>query len=446
MHPTATESLPTSRATILERFGTVRARTLSLVESLSEGALNRVHDPLMSPIVWDLGHIATFEDLWLAQNAFGTPPLREGLGRIYDPFTAPRSERGELPYLRSEVCLGYMQAVRDRTLELLDTADLSPDGGPLLAGGLVYEMILRHEQQHSETILQTLQLMAGEAYKPARAYAVADSLEGGRPTDMLLVPEGPFEMGETSRFGGPGFTYDNERPRHEVDVAAFYIDATPVTNGDFIAFIEDGGYERLELWSAAGRRWLDMGRRLPRYWSHDGAGYAVRSFDTVDAVDTALPLCHVCWHEAEAFARYIGKRLPTEAEWEKAASWEGSAPAKRIYPWGDAPPSRELANLDQLAFGPAPGGAYPKGASPCGALQMTGDVWEWTASGFQPYPGFEAFPYREYSEEFFGGPYRVLRGGAWATQPDAVSNTFRNWDYPERRQIFSGFRCARDAT
>jgi gamma-glutamyl hercynylcysteine S-oxide synthase len=444
MNPTATESLPTSRATILERFGRARARTLSLVESLSEDALNRVHDPLMSPVVWDLGHIATFEDLWLAQNTFGVPPLREGLDRVYDPFTASRSERGELPYLRSEVCLGYMQAVRDRTLELLETADLSPDGGPLLAGGFVYEMILRHEQQHSETILQTLQLMAGDEYTPRPAYAVAESV-AGRPTDMLLVPEGPFEMGDDSPFGGPGFTYDNERPRHEVDLAAFYIDPTPVTNGDFIDFIEDGGYERLELWSAAGRRWLDRGRRLPRYWSRDGDGFAARSFDTVEAVDPDLPLCHVCWHEAEAIARYAGKRLPTEAEWEKAASWDGSARAKRVYPWGDAPANRELANLDQLAFGPAPAGAYPEGASPCGALQMTGEVWEWTASGFDPYPGFQAFPYREYSEEFFGGPYRVLRGGAWATQPDAVSNTFRNWDYPERRQIFAGFRCAKDA-
>jgi gamma-glutamyl hercynylcysteine S-oxide synthase len=443
MLPIATESLPTSRATILARFEAARARTLSLVEQLSEDALNRVHDPLMSPIVWDLGHIAEFEDLWLAQNAFGAPPLREGLENVYDPFNAPRSERGELPYLRSDDCLAFMDAVRKRTTELLETADLTPDGGPLLAGGLVYEMILRHEMQHSETILQTLQLVESEAYSPPRAYAVPAA--GDRPAEMVLVPGGAFPMGTDSPFGGPGFTYDNERPAHETHVAAFFIDPTPVTNGDYIEFVEDGGYERLELWSAAGRRWLERGRRLPRYWSRDGAGFAVRSFDTVAAVDPDLPLCHVCWHEADAFARWAGKRLPTEAEWEKAASWDVSARAKRIYPWGDAAPSDELANLDQLAFGPAPAGAYPEGASPCGALQMAGDVWEWTSSGFEGYPGFEAFPYREYSEEFFGGPYKVLRGGAWATQPGAVSNTFRNWDYPERRQIFAGFRCAKDA-
>lgn len=444
MHPTATESLPTSRAIILERLGRVRERTLSLVESLSEDALNRVHDPLMSPVVWDLGHIATFEDLWLAQNTFGEPPLRAGLGQVYDPFNAPRSERGELPYLRSEDCIRYMETVRARTVELLESADLGPDAEPLLAGGLVYEMILRHEQQHSETMLQTLQLMEGGEYTPDRA-GDGTPAASGRPRDMLLVPEGPFEMGAQSALGGNGFSYDNERPQHVAEVAAFYIDPTPVTNGDFIAFIEDGGYERPELWSEQGRRWLEKGRRLPRYWSRDGYDFAVRSFDTVESAEPDRPLCHVSWYEADAFARYAGKRLPTEAEWEKAASWDGSGQVKRAYPWGDAAATPELANLDQLTFGTASAGAYREGASPCGAQQMLGDVWEWTASSFEAYKGFEAFPYPEYSEEFFGGPYRVLRGGAWATQPEAVSNTFRNWDYPERRQIFAGLRCAKDA-
>jgi gamma-glutamyl hercynylcysteine S-oxide synthase len=442
MPSTATESLrTTSRAVTAARLEAARARTLALVESLSERALNRVHDSLLSPIVWDLGHIATFEDLWLAQNAFGAAPLREGLGRVYDPFTAPRSERGRLPYLRSSDCIDYMRAVRDRVLELLASADLSADAGPLLAGGFVYEMVLRHEQQHSETILQTLQTIPGGDYRPPRAYKVAT--EGAtRPTEMLPVPEGPFVMGAQAALAGGRFAYDNERPRHEVEVGAFLIDPTPVTNGDFIAFIADGGYERPELWSEGGRRWLERGRRLPRYWEPNGDGFSMRSFDRAEPVDPDRPLCHVSWHEADAFARYAGKRLPTEAEWEKAASWGGRA--KRAYPWGDAPPTHELANLDQLAFAPAPAGGYPGGASPCGAVQMVGDVWEWTASGFEGYPGFEPFPYREYSEEFFGGPYRVLRGGSWATQSDAVTNTFRNWDYPERRQIFAGLRCAKD--
>jgi iron(II)-dependent oxidoreductase len=155
---------------------------------------------------------------------------------------------------------------------------------------------------------------------------------------------------------------------------------------------------------------------------------------------------HVCWYEADAYARWSGKRLPTEAEWEKAASWDAPAGRKRRYPWGDESPDHDRANLGQRRFGPDPVGSHPRGVSAYGCHQMLGDVWEWTASDFEPYPGFVSFPYREYSEVFFGPEYKVLRGGSWATHPRAVRSTFRNWDYPIRRQIFAGFRCARDAT
>jgi iron(II)-dependent oxidoreductase len=160
------------------------------------------------------------------------------------------------------------------------------------------------------------------------------------------------------------------------------------------------------------------------------------------------PVQHVCWHEADAYARWAGKRLPTEPEWEKAASWPpdgGGGATKRRYPWGNTDPTPELANLGQRHFGPAPAGAYPAGASAYGVEQLVGDVWEWTSSDFEAYPGFSSFPYREYSEVFFGSGYKVLRGGSWATDPVAVRTTFRNWDLPMRRQIFAGFRCARDA-
>jgi len=159
------------------------------------------------------------------------------------------------------------------------------------------------------------------------------------------------------------------------------------------------------------------------------------------------PVQHVCWYEADAYARWAGRRLPTEAEWEKAASW-GSDGHKRPYPWGDEDPGPHLANLDQRHFRPAPVGAYPRGATPGaagGCHHLLGDVWEWTSSDFEPYPGFRSHPYREYSEVFFGSGYKVLRGGSWATSPLAVRTTFRNWDHPIRRQIFAGFRCARDS-
>ena len=154
---------------------------------------------------------------------------------------------------------------------------------------------------------------------------------------------------------------------------------------------------------------------------------------------------HVSWYEADAYARWLGARLPTEAEWEKAAAFDATRGEPRPLPWGGDPPGPGRANLDQLAFGPAPAGAYPAGASACGALGMVGDCWEWTAGEFAGYPGFSPFPYRQYSQIFFGGGYRVLRGGSWATRTRTARNTFRNWDHPQRRQIFAGFRCARDA-
>jgi gamma-glutamyl hercynylcysteine S-oxide synthase len=429
----------TTAAGLAGRLEEVRARTLLLIEGVSEKALNEVHDPLMSPIAWDLGHIATFEDLWLAQNSFGREPLRDDLGRVYDPFTAPRSERGALPYLRVDAALRHMEQVRTRVLDLLEHADLGESGGPLLADGYVYEMVLRHEQQHSETILQTLQIMTSALYEPPcrRPLPAREPVKAG----MAFVPAGPFEMGAPAQ----GFAYDNERPRHARDVGAFLIDRVPVTNGELIEFIEDGGYARPQLWGRASWEWRERENvTLPRYWSRRDGAFAVRSFGTEAAVDPALPACHVSWHEADAFARWADKRLPTEAEWEKAAAWDAAGGHSRMHPWGDEPVNGRVANLGQLAFSPAPSGAYAAGDSPSGMRQALGDVWEWTASSFEPYDGFRAFPYSEYSEEFFGGPYRVLRGGSWATQPDAVSNTFRNWDHPERRQIFAGFRCARD--
>jgi iron(II)-dependent oxidoreductase len=414
---------PVSRESIAQRLEAVRARTMLLVEPLSDDTLNTVHSPLMSPIVWDLGHIATFEDLWLAHSAFGATMLRERLGDVYDPNAAPRSERGGLPYLRSEDGFRYMDEVRERVLDLLAGADLSAGSTPLLRDGFVFEMVLRHEQQHTETILQTLQLMTADEYAAPRQWA----LPGPEPVDagMALVPAGPFQMGADT----VGFAYDNERPRHAREVGAFRIDRVPVTNGEFIGFIEDGGYEHRHWWSPEGWAWrVEEGAAAPAYWQRDGGSWLVRCFAEWSELDPALPVCHVSWFEADAFARWAGKRLPTEAEWEKGAA--GAVAAH--------------ANLDQLAFGCAPAGAYATGASNFGLRQALGDVWEWTASGFDAYDGFEAFPYPEYSQDFFGGPFKVLRGGSWATQADAVTVTFRNWDYPRRRQIFAGFRCAAD--
>ena len=425
--------------TIAERLLEARARTLLLVAPLTDDELRAQHDPLMSPILWDLGHIAHFEELWLTRNLDGPIEFVEMPG-MFNPFEHPRSQRGALPLPGIRDCRGLMDEIRGRVLSRLAVTDLD-DGNPLLRDGYVYQMVLQHEYQHNETILQTLQLKQGRDYTPVARFGLPAAAAVPRG-DMVCFPGGRVEIGTEDRTAA----YDNERPRHQAEVAPFWIDRHPVTNGDFVVFIAAGGYQTREYWSEAGWRWLqESGATAPKHWTWRDGVWMTRSMDQAGPVDQRHPVCHVCWHEAEAFARFAGKRLPTETEWETAASWDPVTATKRTYPWGDEPADRTLANLDQLGFGTAPVGAYPRNVSPIGCSGMIGDVWEWTASDFGPWPGFESFPYREYSEVFFGDEYKVLRGGSWATRPGAVRNSFRNWDYPIRRQIFSGFRCARDA-
>jgi iron(II)-dependent oxidoreductase len=427
--------------TIAERLLEARARTLLIVAPLTDEELRLQHDPLMSPILWDLGHIAHFEELWLTRNLDGPIEFVEMPG-MFNPFEHPRSKRGALPLPGLRECRGIMDEIRGRVLARLAHVDLERPN-PLLHDGYVYNMVLQHEYQHNETILQTLQLKQGHPYIPYARYELPDAPPGHPAAlrEMVRFPGGVVEIGTDDRSAA----YDNERPRHRVEIAPFHIDVNPVTNGDFLVFIAAGGYGTREYWSEAGWKWLnESGASAPKYWTLGEDGWTTRVMDRDMPVDPSHPVCHVCWYEAEAFARFAGKRLPTEIEWETAASWDPSTGTKRTYPWGETPVDRHLANLDQLGFGTAPVGAYRGNLSPLGCYGMIGDVWEWTASDFGPWPGYQSFPYKEYSEVFFGTDYKVLRGGSWATRPGAVRNTFRNWDYPIRRQIFSGFRCARD--
>ena len=445
MAPPVTQISPPERAATLSRqrcaalLADARSRTLELIEGVSEPDLDRVHDKLMSPLVWDLGHIAAFEDLWLCQRAGGLDPLEPDLAIVYDASETPRVDRGDLPYLRHGEALEYMEAVRERALDVLDRVDFDDPSHVLNHRAFVWQMLVQHEHQHNETMLQTLMLAAPGTRSPRRLETPGSAV-AATPGDMARVGAGPFSMG--ADLSGD-FTYDNERPLHEVELAAFDIDVLPVTNGQFADFVADGGYARRSLWAPDGWAWRQS-RDItgPLYWTADGGE---RSFDRIERIDPSMPVMYVSWHEADAFARWAGKRLPAEAEWEKAASWDPAAGRKLRFPWGDSEPTPDLANLDQLAFGPAAAGAYPAGASPYGVLGMIGDAWEWTSTPLGGYPGFEAFPYPEYSQVFFGPDYKVLRGGSWATRPGAIRGTFRNWDYPGRRQIHCGFRCARDA-
>jgi iron(II)-dependent oxidoreductase len=352
-----------------------RERTLALIAGLSDEDLERVHSPIMSPLVWDLGHIAAYEDLWLAHRHAGLELLRPDLTECYDAFETPRAVRGEIEALGPAAARDYLAAVRARTATAL--------AGSGIGDGAVYEMVLRHELQHSETMRQTMAiaglLTPGEQAKIDAPLRVLEAAE-----EWVAIPAGPFAMGA----GLQGFAYDNERPRHTVNVPAFQLARHPVSNGSWMHFSEGGGYERREWWSAEGWAWKEE--------------YDITHHSAVAAGRAEAPACHISWFEADAFARAHGARLPTEAEWEKAARREQGAP------------------------------------------EAIGSVWEWTSSTFHGYPGFTAYPYREYSEVFFGEDYRVLRGGSWATHPRVATPTFRNWDLPQRRQIFAGVRLAGD--
>lgn len=415
-----------------------RARTHALLEPIADGDQARQVDPLMSPLCWDLAHIGHYEELWLLREITDAPATDQQMDDTYDAFLHPRSERTSLPLLDPTGALAFDAEIRNRVLADLDQVEFNPDN-PLLADAYVYGVVVQHEQQHIETMLATLQLMEGDGFR-APSLAEFPNPPESLPADVEL-PGGAFIMGTDDE----PWAYDNERPAHEVELAPFAIDTTPVTNAAYDEFVTAGGYDDPQWWNPQGWKWRQEASLVaPQFWFEDGTllRYGHRIARRGDE-----PVQHVGWYEADAYARWAGKRLPTEAEWEYAASWDPTTATKTRWPWGNDAPTPERAHLalgGDEHWGPAPVGTHPAGASPAGVHDLIGNVWEWTASDFDGYPGIVAFPYLEYSEVFFGGEYKVLRGGSWAVHPSALRATFRNWDYPIRRQIFSGFRGARD--
>ncbi|WP_019929445.1 ergothioneine biosynthesis protein EgtB [Nocardia sp. BMG111209] len=428
-----TERLRSEIAEVLTR---ARARTAGLTDCVDEADLVAQHSRLMSPLVWDLAHIGNQEELWLVRDVGSRQPVRADIDQLYDAFRHPRADRPALPLLDPAEARGYVATVRDKVWDVLSDSPLR--GSRLISDGFAFGMIAQHEQQHDETMLATHQLRTGEPVLSAPPPPVALTPLTGE----VVVPAGEFEMGTSTE----PWALDNERPAHPVSVPGFAIDVAPITNAQYEDFIADGGYRRRELWSERG--WAhrsEAGLEAPQFWRLDSDNrWWRRVFGAMTPIRPNQPVVHVCWFEAEAYATWAGKRLPTEAEWEKAARFDPATGRSRRYPWGDEAPDETRANLGQRHLEPADVGAYPAGVSALGVHQLIGDVWEWTSSGFHDYPGFAAFPYREYSEVFFGGDYRILRGGSFGADPVAVRSTFRNWDHPIRRQIFAGFRLARD--
>ena len=417
-----------TRADIRTAFEDARARTEKLLAPLDEDTLRQHSLPLLS----ELAGIAYFEELWLLRNLSAQQPIAERHDELYGVLALARVGARHAP-LRPAAVRTYAADVRERALAALEEVDF--DGSALLRRGFVFGLVLQHELEHQETMLEALEAWDDE-------YPLPDD-ESPEPAprgpDEVRVAEGSFVLGSV----GEPWAYDNELVPHEVELRTFWIDRVPVTNRSYAEFVEDGGYRSESLWAPEGWTWIrESGVTAPWSWTPSDGGWKRSRFGRAEPLPHDEPVQHVSWYEADAFARWAGKRLPTETEWERAAGWDERL-GKSRYPWGGEWVGYE-ANLGWSRFSPAPAGSYAGGQSPSGCLQMAGDVWEWTSSHFHPYPGFVAFPQAEYSEAFFGERHRVLRGGSWATAPRVARTSFRRWDTPESRRLFAGFRCARD--
>lgn len=419
------------QAAIWQHLTESRAQTLRLFESINTEIFCLQADPDFSPAGWHLGHIGYTEGLWLLEREAGCPPLFPEYRRLFAADGLPKAERRHLPSF-AEIC-DYLNQIRDRVWDYLQIA-------PLESRAWLWYWLVQHESQHCETIIWVLQLhhqhrglavgLTPSALQTQQeSYPQRDNTSP--PEDMIYIEGGPFLLGND----GPE-ALDNEKKSHWVDVQPFWIDPFPVTQCQFQHFIESGGYQNRQFWSEIGWRWLqDNPVCLPTHW--------------VETDGDNLPVCGVSWYEAEAFARFVGKRLPTEVEWEKAACWspESLNPAdaqtsKRPFPWGNQPPTADTCNHGGFNRGTTPVDQHPLGKSAYGCYDLLGNVWEWTNTWFHPFPEFEPYPYKGYSMAYFDHRHRVLKGGSWATHRPVLRGAFRNWYEPRIRSHFAGFRCA----
>jgi gamma-glutamyl hercynylcysteine S-oxide synthase len=414
------------KETFFRAFSQCRAKTLALFDGIDEATFCCQPHPDFSPIGWHLGHIAYTESLWLLERSAGLPCLFPEYRKLFAADGLPKKERVKLPNL--EEIRYYLDTVREKVLHYLELADVEQQE-PL------WRFILQHESQHSEIISFVLELSKQERGEEKRERERVR--HGGKlpsfphsPHDlseMIQIPAGEFEMGDDSVDA-----LDNEQPLHRVYLETYSIDRYPVTCTQYRAFMTAGGYENPGWWSKAGWEWLQTEQvTQPLYWCEN-------------PMWNNHPVCGVSWYEAEAYSRFVGKRLPTEAEWEKAASWDAQAYCRRIYPWGNEEPTLKHCNHDNFIRKTTPVDAFSIGQSPYGLYDALGNVWEWTASWFDGYPGFQSYPYIGYSQVYFDQQHRVLKGGSWATRPWGLRCSFRNWYHPCVRQILAGFRCAAD--
>jgi gamma-glutamyl hercynylcysteine S-oxide synthase len=457
-----TEGSKMSAAGLARLLKDTRERTLALVADLTDEQMIGPRLSIVNPPLWEIGHVAWTEEFWTLRHVRGRKPLLEGADRLYNSTDVAHDTRWELLLPSREQTLSYMEAILNRVVEGLGTGEPSPEEI------YFHLLVLFHEDMHGEALAYTRQTLG---YTPPKFNPAARGRHGQQrsaPLGDAEIPGGTFMLGANP---DPPFVFDNEKWAHPVEIAPFRIARAAVTDGEFAAFVDDGGYRRKEFWSEEGRRWLAAGGSpvldksfskffkkdqgygslsaeiidRPVYWQKESNGrWSRRVFDRWLPLRENLPVIHVNWYEADAYCKWAGRRLPTEAEWEMAAAAElYRTQRKRNFPWGDETPTPARANLDGRASGLLDVAALPDGDSAFGCRQMIGNVWEWTASDFQPYPGFVVDPYKEYSEPWFG-THKVLRGGCWATRARLIRNTWRNFYTPDRRDVWAGFRtCAK---
>ena len=436
-------------------------RTLHLLSDLTDEQLLGPYIKTVNPMLWEIGHVAWFQEKWVLRHACGQSAVRPDADRLYDSTGVAHTARWGLPLPTRRETLAYKKEVAARVLERLDREDLDED--------LAYFVRLSvfHEDMHTEAFTYTRQTLVYPAPRPmnraedeavewAIPFSTRSTIREARSSRTLgdaEVPGGTFLLGAER---GEPFTFDNEKWAHPVEVEPFAIAKVPVTQREFAAFVDEGGYARRRFWSDGGWRWREAVRAVcPVYWQCTSTdGWERRCFDTWIPLEPDQPVVHVNWYEADAYCRWAGRRLPSELEWEVAAAAEPCRGAvellsgKRRFPWGDQPPDSRRAHLDWgwgqegARCSPIAVNALPEGDSAFGCRQMIGNVWEWTSSAFQPYPGFAPDPYKEYSQPWFG-THKVLRGGCWATRARLLRNTWRNFYQPDRRDVWAGFRtCA----
>lgn len=412
------ERMPRTRSELAACFEDARARLVGLVADLDDAQLAVPEHAELNPFLWEIGHVAWFQEFWTLRTLGGRAPICTD--EFFDSSSVAHELRWRLDLGTREETLEGVRHVLDRVLERLEGVEL--DERELY----FHRLALFHEDMHAEALTYMRQTLALPA--PAFAPALDGAAGGEHPGDVEFA-------GGTLRLGaGPDadFAFDNERDAHEVECEPFRLARAPVTQREFRAFVEDGGYARPELWSDEGWLWRStIAREHPRYWRRESPGeWSRRHFDRRIPLEDALPVSHVSWHEADAYCRWAQRRLPTEAEWELAARTCAHALTHD-----------GATNTDFARAGCAPVDAHPEGDGTAGLRQMFGNLWEWTASPFAPYPGFEPGPYRDYSAPWFF-TRMVLRGGAWATPRRTLRPSWRNFFEPERNDVLAGFRTA----